>query len=202
MTIGTKTIHQLLCELSSKSPTPGGGAVAGVLSGLSAALGSMVLAYSEGKESISEYSELHTDCIKFFNVAKDEAIALGDADAVAYERVSSLWKLSKDDPKRIEQWDDALIEAIQIPLRTMELSERILITLKTLVGKSNSMLSSDLAIAAILAESSARAGYWNVAINIAQMEDGEQKSVFELESATLLSTCKEYSQFIEQSCKV
>ncbi len=202
MTIGAQTIQQLLGDLSSKSPTPGGGAIAGILAGLSTALGSMVLAYSEGKESLSEHSELYVDCFKFFDAAKDEAISLGDADAVAYERVSSLWKLSKDDPKRIEQWDNALVKAIQIPLQTMELCQRILITLRTLVGKTNTMLSSDLAIAAILAESASRAGYWNVSINIAQMENDVQKDVFLKESSSLLSSCKEHALFIEQSCGV
>ena len=162
----------------------------------------MVLAYSEGKDSLLEHSELYADCFKFFDAAIDEAITLGDADAVAYERVSSLWKLSKDDPKRIEQWDNALAEAIQIPLQTMELCQRILITLRALVGKTNTMLSSDLAIAAILAESATRAGYWNVAINIAQMENEEQKEVYVKDSSALLSSCKEHTLFIEQSCEV
>ena len=46
MTLRTQTLNQLLDDLASKQPTPGGGAVAGVLAGLSTALGNMVLAYS------------------------------------------------------------------------------------------------------------------------------------------------------------
>ena len=202
MTLGAQTLNQLLDDLASKQPTPGGGAVAGVLAGLSTALGNMVLAYSHEKQSLEEHHELHIDCMNFLNTAKEEAITLGDADAAAYEKVSALWKLSKDDPNRIEQWDAALAEAIRIPLQTMELSNRILITLKTLIGKTNGMLTSDLAIAAILAESSARTACWDIGINAKQMTCETQKIEFNEQSAVLLDSCKELSRFIEQSCRV
>jgi formiminotetrahydrofolate cyclodeaminase len=202
MTLDALTLNQILEDLAAKKPTPGGGAVAGMLAGLSSALGNMVLAYSQGKQSLEEYSKLHEDCIKFLHVAKDESIALGDADSEAYEKVSALWKLSKSDPNRINQWDTALAEAIQIPLQTMELCNRILVTLNTLVGKTNEMLASDLAIAGILAESSARAAWWNVGINTKQMECESQAKPFTDHSNQLLDSCKELASLIEQSCRV
>ena len=202
MTLNTLTLHQILEDLAAKQPTPGGGAVAGMLAGLSSALGNMVLAYSQGKQSFEEYNTLHEDCINFLSTAKKEAITLGDADAAAYEKVSALWKLSKDDPNRIDQWDVALAEAIQVPLQTMELCKRILVTLKTLIGTTNEMLASDLAISAILAESSARAAWWNVGINTKQMESDTQAEAFSAHSNLLLDSCKELASLIEQSCRV
>jgi len=202
MMLNTLTLNQILEDLAAKKPTPGGGAVAGMLGGLSSALGNMVLAYSQGKQSLEEYSSLHEDCIKFLQIAKDEAIALGDADAEAYVKVSALWKLSKSDPNRIDQWDVAIAQAIKIPLQTMELSHRILVTLNTLVGKTNEMLASDLAIAAILAESAARAAWWNVGINTKQMECESQAKSFTDHSNQLLGLCKELASLIEQSCRV
>jgi formiminotetrahydrofolate cyclodeaminase len=202
MTLSTQTLNCFLDDLASKQPAPGGGAVAGVLAGISTALGNMVLAYSQGKQSLKEHDELHEDCMKFLVAAKDEAITLGDADAAAYEKVSALWKLSKSDPNRIDQWDTALKEAVQIPLQTMELCQRILVTLKTLIGKTNDMLASDLAIAAILAESSARAACWNVRANTMQMDCETQKNSFNEQSVELLDSCKQLAQLIEQSCGV
>ena len=137
MTIRTQPIDQFLKDLASKEPTPGGGAVAGILASLSTALGTMVLKYSSGKKSLAEHAELHADCMSFLEEAKNEAFLLSDADAEAYEIVSALWKLPEDDETRIEEWDDALAHAIKIPLKTMALSERILLTLKTLVGNTN-----------------------------------------------------------------
>jgi len=201
MTLGTHTLSQLLDDLAAKQPTPGGGAVAGVLLALSTALGNMVLAYS-CKKSLEEHHALHADCMRFLLASKDEAIELGDADAAAYEKVSVLWKLPEDDETRIEQWDSALSDAIQIPLQTMELSQRILITLKTLHDKTNTMLSSDLAIAAILAEASSRAAYWNVRINTSQMTDDTQKTTLNERAETILNSCKEIAEFVESSCSV
>ena len=201
MPLGTQTLSQLLDDLAAKQPTPGGGAVAGVLLGLSTALGNMVLAYS-GKQSLEEHHPLHADCMKFLLAAKEEAIALGDSDAAAYEKVSALWKLPEDDATRIEQWDNALSDAIQIPLQTLDLSQRILITLKTLHAKTNTMLASDLAIAAILAEASARAAFWNVGINTSQMTDDTQKTMLNEQAEILLNSCKEIAEFVETFCSV
>ncbi len=202
MTLQTQSLHQVLDNLAAKQPTPGGGAVAGILAGLATALGNMVLAYSKGKQSLEGFHDVHDDCIAFLNAAKDEAMALGDADASAYEKVSRLWKLSKDDPKRIEHWDSSLCDATKIPIQTLELNQRILITLNTLLGKTNSMLSSDLAIAAILAEASARAAWWNVGVNTMQMECETQKNTFNAQANQLLETCKELSKSIEETCRV
>lgn len=202
MALRTQTVDQFLIDLAAKAPTPGGGAVAGILAGLATALGTMVLEYSSGKKSLSTHAELHADCISFLQEAKDEALALGDADAKAYEKVNELWKLPEEDETRIEQWDDALASAIKVPLQTMVLSERILRTLKTLVGNTNTMLASDLAIAAILAESSARAAHWNVGINTMQMKNEDQKVAFTEQATVLLDSCKGLSLLIEHSCEV
>lgn len=202
MTLRTQPIDQFLKDLAAKEPTPGGGAVAGILSSLATALGTMVLKYSSGKKSLAEHAELHDDCMSFLEEAKNEAFLLSDADAEAYEIVSALWKLPEDDETRIEEWDDALAHAIKIPLKTMALSERILLTLKTLVGNTNTMLDSDLAIAAILAESSARSAHWNVGINTRQMKNEEQKVDFFSQATALRDSCKELAHFIEHSCEV
>jgi formiminotetrahydrofolate cyclodeaminase len=64
------------------------------------------------------------------------------------------------------------------------------------------MLSSDLAIAAILAEASSRAAYWNVRINTSQMTDDTQKTTLNERAETILNSCKEIAEFVESSCSV
>ena len=51
MELGSQSINEFLDALAAKQPTPGGGAVAGVLVALSTSLGNMVLGYSLGKEN-------------------------------------------------------------------------------------------------------------------------------------------------------
>lgn len=202
MTIADQTVHSLLHSLAAKEPTPGGGAVAGILAALSTSLGNMVIVYSKGNESLQAHNVLHDDCNRFLQSAMDEALILGDADADAYEKVSALWKLPKDDPARVANWDEALTEAIEIPIKTMQLSCRILITLEQLVGTSNNMLKSDLGIAAILSEAAARAAAWNVDINAMQIEDADKRKSLQDEASSILAECIEKTAIIENSCRV
>jgi methenyltetrahydrofolate cyclohydrolase len=200
MDLGSLTLNELLDSLAAKQPTPGGGAVAGLLAALSTSLGRMVLVYTEGKKKYAEHETLHNDCLSFLQKASGEALLLGNADAEAYESLNALWKLDADDSRRIEQWDDALQQAIQVPLRTMELSERVLVILQTLVGKTNAMLVSDLLIAAILAEAAARAARLNVEINLSQMDSCDTRTSLQEKTDVLISSCKTICNSIEDGC--
>ena len=200
MELGSQTVNNFLSSLSAKQPTPGGGAVAGLLTALSASLGQMVVAYTEGKKKYSEHEALHRDCISFLQAASNEAIVLAEEDAKAYEALNKLWKLDRDDLKRKAGWDDALHNAIQVPLKTLELSERILVTLQTLVEKTNAMLASDLAIAAILSESAARSARLNVEINLSQMDEGTARNTLQEKTSNLVDSCVSICKSIEEHC--
>jgi formiminotetrahydrofolate cyclodeaminase len=200
MDLGSQSVNELLASLAAKQPTPGGGAVAGLLAGLSSSLGQMVLAYTEGKKKYAEYEAMLDESVSFFRKASQEAITLGNADADAYETLNVLWKLDKEDPKRIASWDDALANAIEVPFQTMQLSERVLTTINNLVGKTNAMLASDLVIAAILAEASARSARLNVEINLRQMEDGKERNTLQEKTTALLASCITICKSIEDAC--
>ena len=200
MDIGTQSINDFVASLASKQPTPGGGAVAGLLAALSTSLGQMVLAYTDGRGKYAEHEELHKEIVCILLKASTEALRLANADADAYGALNELWKLEKHDPKRIEAWDDALENAIQVPFQIMELSERILVALQTIKGKTNAMLVSDLIIAGILAESSARSARLNVAINVSQMEEGVAKNSLQAKAAALLASCISVCASIEDDC--
>ena len=46
-------LNELLQQIAAHQPVPGGGAVAGIVTSLAAALGGMVVSYSVGKKSLS-----------------------------------------------------------------------------------------------------------------------------------------------------
>lgn len=200
MDLGSQSVNELLASLAAKQPTPGGGAVAGLLAGLSSSLGQMVLAYTEGKKKYAKYEAMLDESVSFFRKASQEAITLGNADADAYETLNVLWKLDKEDPKRIASWDDALANAIEVPFQTMQLCERVLTTINNLVGKTNAMLVSDLVIAAILAEASARSARLTVEINLRQMEDGKERNTLQEKTTALLASCITICKSIEDAC--
>jgi len=202
MEIGSQSVNEFLASLAAKQPTPGGGAVAGVLVALSSSLGNMVLGYSLGKETLKEHASLHDDCSKVLVAASREAIELAHSDASAYEALNAMFSTQDDDAERQENWDRVVLEAISVPIRTMELCQRVLVTLQTLIGKSNRMLASDLAIAAILADAAARSADWNVQINLSQLGDDEKRAACSKEANGLLLKCKGLAESIETSCRI
>ena len=90
------SINDFLDAVGAKTPTPGGGAVAAVVSAIGAALGRMVLNYSIGKKSMSEHDGLHRRTLKELDDLAQEALRLSEADARAYGQLNDLWKLPKD----------------------------------------------------------------------------------------------------------
>ena len=202
MELGSQSINEFLDALAAKQPTPGGGAVAGVLVALSTSLGNMVLGYSLGKETLKEHATLHEASSTMLLSASKEAIELAYADATAYETLNAMFSTPRDDPEALENWNRVVLEAISVPIRTMELCQNVLVTLQSMVGKSNRMLSSDLAIAAILADAAARSANWNVQINLSQLSNDDERDECSKQADELLSMCKGLVESIETSCKL
>ncbi|MBC8202439.1 MAG: cyclodeaminase/cyclohydrolase family protein [Planctomycetes bacterium] len=200
MNIGDQKFNDFLSVLASKEPVPGGGATSGILTALATSLGSMVIAYTEGKNKYADHQPLHDDCEKFLHAARIESMELAAADAESYASLNALWKLDKDDQKRLEQWEDAVEQAANVPIRTMELCHRVLLTLETMVGKTNKMLVSDLNTASILAKCSAEIAAVTARINIPLLQDNARKIELDEKVCTLESTCCALAMTIGKSC--
>jgi formiminotetrahydrofolate cyclodeaminase len=166
--LSQQTLESLLNSLAAKQPVPGGGAVAGITTALSASLGGMVVAYSLGKPSLADSQSM------LENAASE--LEQAEADAVAYGRLNALWGLEKDDPDRLSGWTDAVEGAIKAPGEIMETADRILEILEELPGRSARHLGSDLAIAVELAATGARAAERNVAVNLPLLPEGETRN--------------------------
>jgi formiminotetrahydrofolate cyclodeaminase len=201
MHMNEQTVGHLLENLAAKSPTPGGGAVASVMAALAASLGRMVLSYSVGKKSLAAHAALHDEAMTKLTQATTSALDLAEEDARAYAQLNALWKLDRSDPKRIEDWPACVAAAIDAPRQVMHLGLDILAQLQSLVGTSNVMLKSDLAIAAILAEAAVRAGAWNVRINAPSLDDRDEAEQLESHVLQCLATAKQRANDIEQACQ-
>jgi hypothetical protein len=57
------TLDELLERIGSKTPTPGGGAVASIVTALAASLARMVVAYSHGKKKLAAHEPLHAEAL-------------------------------------------------------------------------------------------------------------------------------------------
>lgn len=175
-TLGSLPLNDMLRRLGSKEPVPGGGAAAGVAGALSAALASMVVAYSLGRKSLAEHQEQLSDLDRLLTEIRARLLEFADRDAEAYAGLNELWGLPKDDPKRIENWDAALDLAITVPTGIMEAGNELLSIYEKLAPICNKNLLSDLAGAAALAEACIKSAGQNVRVNAGMLTDSARRT--------------------------
>lgn len=200
MTIPEQRVEELLASIAAKTPTPGGGAVAALTAATAAALTQMVVNFSIGRKALAEYADLLQKAATDLEDLRRQALQLAEADAAAYHRLNELWKLDPEDERRQREWRDAVDAAIDAPQQVMALCETLLAQVSALVGKSNRMLRSDLAIAAEMAEAASRAAAWNVRVNLPLIEDQAGAADIERRMSRCLDDARIACETVERGC--
>ncbi len=197
--IASQPVGSFLESLSAKVPTPGGGASAAITGATAAATAAMVVSYSLGKKSLAECEDANQNAMARLTRARLMFLQLGDEDAEGYGELNALWKLDKDDPVRIEKWDDAVQGAITPPRAMLALSLELLRLCEQLVGTTNKQLKSDLGVAAVLGEAAARSAAWNVRINIPLLPQDQRDELHQTVDV-MLEQARTLSASIESGC--
>ena len=184
-----RDIHSFLAALASKAPTPGGGGAAALCGAVGIALGNMVGNLTLGKK---KYAEVQED-IAALN-AKAEALradflALIDADAEAFEPLSRAYGIPKDDPKRQEVMEAALLAAVQPPLEIMRKCVKALELIAEYAAKGSALAVSDAGCAAAITRAACEAAALNVLVNTKPMRDREKAGEINREANELLQKC-------------
>lgn len=170
-----QTIGQFLDELASGAATPGGGAAAGLAGAMGAALMSMVANLTIGRKKYAEHEEEMRQLQARADDVRREMTALAERDAVVFDNVMAAYKLPKDTEEQRADRDAAiqraLVEATQVPLRTMEQAAAIYELAVPLSQKGNTTAISDVGAGLLLAEAALYAAMLNVKINLGLMTD-------------------------------
>jgi formiminotetrahydrofolate cyclodeaminase len=170
------TVAEFLAATAAKSPTPGGGAVASIVGALAAALAQMVVNYSAGKKSLAAHEPELRDSLGRLERARAVMLELAEEDAAAYGLVNELSKLSDGDERKQRELPAATRASVQVPMAVMAACVDLLRHFERLASITNRQLRSDLAIAAILAECTARASRWNIAVNVPFLPDESERT--------------------------
>jgi formiminotetrahydrofolate cyclodeaminase len=200
--IDQQKVGGLLDAIAAKQPVPGGGAVAALTAALSSALGRMVVEYSQGKKAAAGHEAEHAEILAALGRLQADALALADADAEAFTKLSGLWKLKRDDPQRQAAWAGAVAACVDAPRRVMDASLEALDCLDRLSASVGANIRSDLAIAALLAQAGAEAAACNVRINLPLLDDAEEAARLEAETARRLETAAAARSAIAAACRV
>ncbi len=199
-TTATQSFGGLLESVAAKTPAPGGGAVASAVGALGAALGSMVVAYSVGKKSLAEHRGALEDAAGRLDNARTILLALAGEDAAAFALLTQLRALPGSDPRRIEQEPIARAAVVQAPRSVLAASIDLLRLLESLAPITNRHLRSDLAIAAVLGEATARSAAWNVAVNLPLVDDAGERGALESETARMVADARARAARVEAAC--
>jgi len=163
------SVRDFAAATASKTPTPGGGTVAGVVGALGAALGEMVLNFTRGKKAFANFAEIHDSLAIRLARARGMFLDLMADDAAAYNLYTEASKCN--DSSKSEKISAALAAAINVPREMTALSITLLEDLVKLSKNCNKRLYTDLAAAAILAEAVVNMSDYNVRVNAALLPD-------------------------------
>ena len=173
------SLREFSNELSMDSPAPGGGSTAALCGALSASLSSMVSNLTVGKKGYEDVQETVKSLAVSAQGLKDALLKAIDEDTMAFNKVMDAFKLpSKTDKQktgRSAAIETATKEATSVPLKVAEKCVEALKLAKevALSGKKNSI--SDAGIAGLTAQAGAEGAYYNVKINLPEIQDDEFK---------------------------
>ena len=197
--IAESTCAGFLAALASTEPTPGGGAVAGVVGATAAALGEMVAGYSLGRseDPMVERSiqAIHAELTN----ARFLFLRLADEDAAAYAVLNAAFKRPRTDPERKNAIRAGAAAAVLPPQASLAAAGDVSRLLERLLPMANRNLVSDLAIAADLTLSAADAASWNIQANASML--GDEGAEMERETARRLNEIAGRTGFVDSSCR-
>lgn len=166
--IRNKKVKEFLTEVSSSSPTPGGGSAAAVTGATAAALVEMVANLS--KET-NELKKLGTKAQKL----RKQLLNLADEDAAAFDKVMQGFRIPKGQKGRKTKIQRAFKFATEVPLTTAQISKEVLDMAATMAKKGNKNAISDAKTAKYLAKAAISSALENVKINLDYINDSSFK---------------------------
>ena len=173
--LNDKTLREFANELSMDSPAPGGGSAAALCGALSASLSAMVSNLTVGKDEYEKVQDLVKDLAEQGQALKDELLRAIDLDTLAFNRVMECFRLPKKTAEQKQERADAIEaatkEATRIPLGVLEKCVTALKLAKEAALNGNKNSLSDAGVAALAAQAGAEGAYYNVLINLPDIQD-------------------------------
>ena len=174
------TLDGWLDDLAGGGPVPGGGSAAALAGALAAALVAMVARLTVGRKSYAGVQQRVAEILAEADALRAQLRRLVDDDAAAYAKVSAAYRLSKDDPRRAQAADEALVGAAQTPLAMARGAARLLALAQEIGTIGNRNARSDAKVGEVLARAALSGAVENVRVNVGSLsEPGLGKSLLE-----------------------
>jgi len=181
MSVAETRLGDFAEQLGSSAPAPGGGAASALAGALAAALAEMVGQLTVGRPRFQPVEDRMRHVVEQLRQERTELLALVDADAAAFSRVSEAYKLPRTTEREKALRDGtiqaALHEAMRPPLRVMEIACDVLLLADEVALIGNPSVASDAGCAALLGEAAVHAAALNVLANVVLLRESQEAEV-------------------------
>lgn len=166
-------MKEFIKALASAEPTPGGGGAAALTGTLAAALCSMVANLTNGKKKYEAYQEDIERILEELENAIEEIYSYIEKDEEAFAPLAKAYKIPKEDPKREEIMEKALLTAALTPLELTGKLYELIPLMEELEEKGSRLALSDVAVAAVSCKAAMEGAVMNVYINTRSLKNPE-----------------------------
>jgi glutamate formiminotransferase/formiminotetrahydrofolate cyclodeaminase len=195
-----QTLKQFSEETASESPAPGGGSVSAYVGSLGAALGTMVANLSSHKRGWDDRWEEFSNRAekgKYFHSALLKCV---DEDTDAFNKIMAAFGMPKSSEKEKTERKNAIQaatkNAIEVPLKVMQLAHDSLEVIKAMAEIGNPNSVSDAGVGALCARTAVEGAFLNVKINASGYDDKNRIFEILMTAEELLSSAREKEKAI------
>jgi methenyltetrahydrofolate cyclohydrolase len=172
---GDQPVAQFLDALAASSPTPGGGTASAIAAAMGAALLMMVAGLARSRTNADEEKAALAETGAALAPLRDRLVDLADADADAFDRVMTAYRLPKATDEEKAQRKLAVQEALKVasttPLEVLRATTAAVTLARPVGAHGNRSAVSDVRVALELLEAAAAGAAANVEINIVSLDD-------------------------------
>ena len=162
---------QFLDAVAAGEPTPGGGSAAAYAGAMAAGLVAMVARLTMGKKKYAEVERQMKEILDEAETLRAELTTAVDRDAKAFEAIMAAFKLSKDNPNRAAQIQEATLHAAEIPLEVASQALRVMELALEVASIGNANAITDAGSGAAMAQAALTGAGYNVRINVLGLND-------------------------------
>lgn len=195
-----QSIEKYLNDLSGKLPAPGGGSAAALVSSTGVACLLMVANFTLNKKGYETVQDEIQNVLSQLEGERKKLTELIDLDVLAYQKVADAYRHPRDTEEekatREKQIQNALKEAMDVPLEIMLISHRLLPVAEKLLNTGNKNLITDVGCGAIFLLSGIESAELNVEINLKNITDTGFVETIKKQIADIVSDSKSITKKI------
>ncbi|KAK4298910.1 hypothetical protein Pmani_028780 [Petrolisthes manimaculis] len=201
--LGRGSVEELVKGVAARTPAPGGGSVAATVAALGAALGAMVGQMTYGKRQWEGLDATMRFLIPPLHKAATDLIPAIDADTAAFNAYMEASKLpqntEEERKKRTAAVKEATEQTIQVPLSLLTTQDTTWEPLTQMAVVGNINCRSDIQVGARCLEAGAWGAYYNVLVNLDNVEDAETRKAYRSQAEVLMERAKKGCQAVLQA---